>query len=433
MILSLIIFFITYALVITERINRTAISVIGAGLMVLLGLIPTETAMGFIDLDVIFLLIGMMLVVEVLQTTGIFEWTAIWIAKKARGNPMFIIPGVLATTALLSAFLDNVTTVVLVSPICILIAQILEIPAVPFLAYLALYSNLGGTATLIGDPPNILIASKAGLRFHDFIIYLTPIVLLIIGACLVLVWLHFHRSAVVPAQVRQRFIKASPELAITDAVRLKRGLIVFGLVLLGFFFSPLIHVEVGIIALTGGFVMVAVCGEDIRTALERVEWEVILLLIGLFVLVGTLEHQGVFELISRHLTAHFASRPVALAQIILWGGAILSALFGNIPVVIALNPLISTLSGEMEMVSGHAGWVLWWSLALGTCLGGNGTLYGAAANVVTSQIAHRNGYQISYGRFLQYALPVTVVSLLISSLYIYFLQQNVATIFGHIP
>ncbi|HOV62142.1 MAG TPA: ArsB/NhaD family transporter [Candidatus Hydrogenedentes bacterium] len=423
MILSLIIFLVTFALIITERINRTAASVIGAGLMVLLGLIPHETALTFIDLDVIFLLIGMMLVVGILQETGLFEWTAIWIAKQARGNPLLIIPGVLTTTAILSAFLDNVTTVVLVSPICILIAQILEISAVPFLAFLALYSNIGGTATLIGDPPNILIASKAGLRFHSFLMYLTPVVLLIALVCLGLAWLAFRRSGQVSAHVRQRFVKASPELAITDPIRLKRGLAVFGLILVGFTFGHWIHVDPGIVALTGGFIMLAVCGENIRTALEKVEWEVILLLIGLFVLVGTLEHQGLFELLSSGLLDGLASRPAMLAQVILWGSAMLSALFGNIPVVIALIPLVNTLVTGISATHGGAADILWWSLALGACLGGNGSLYGAAANVVTSQIAHRNGYQLSYGNFLRYAIPVTVLSLLISSLYIGLLQR----------
>jgi len=424
MIPSLLIFLITFILIVTERVNRTAASVIGAGIMVLLGLIPHETALEFIDLDVIFLLIGMMLVVGILQETGLFEWTAIWIAKKSRGNPYLIIPGVLAATAILSAFLDNVTTVVLVSPICILIAQILEIPAVPLLSFLALYSNIGGTATLIGDPPNILIASKAGLKFIDFIIVLTPIVLCIALLNLTLTWLAFRKIGRVSDHVKQRFVKASPELAITDPARLKLGLIVFGGILLGFTLGQWLHVEPGIVALTGGFVMLALCGENIRLALEKVEWEVILLLIGLFVLVGTLEHQGVFALLNDVFFKRFASSPMVLAQIILWGSALLSAFFGNIPVVIALIPLVNTVVNHMSSLPAPpiSPMVMWWSLALGTCLGGNATLYGAAANVVTSQIAFRNGYRISYRKFLLYSLPVTLLSLLTGSLYLLLLE-----------
>lgn len=425
MIMALVIFTATFILIISERVNRTAAAVVGAGLMILTGLVPNETALEFIDLDVIFLLTGMMLVVGILQETGLFEWTAIWIAKKAQGNPLIIIPGVLAATAILSAFLDNVTTVVLVSPICILIAQILEIPAVPLLAFLALYSNIGGTATLIGDPPNILIAAKAKLEFIDFIFMLTPVVLCIALLCLGIVWFFFRQTGHVPPSIRRRFIKSSPELAITDPVRLRRGLLIFVLILLGFTFSHWIHVEPGTIALTGAFVMLIVCSENIRTGLERVEWEVILLLIGLFILVGTLEHNGVFALLNDVFFRKFLTQPVILAQMILWGSAVLSALFGNIPVVMALIPLVNMVISGMEHMpaTGFSPEVLWWSLALGACLGGNGSLFGAAANVVTSQIACRNGYRIGYLDFLRYALPVTLLSLLISSIYIVFLQR----------
>lgn len=428
--LALAIFAVTYILIVTEKVDRTAAAILGAGAMIGLHLIPHHAAMELVDLEVIFLLTGMMIVVGVLSETGLFEWVAIFIARAARGNAIVILIGLLTATAVLSAFLDNVTTVVLMAPITILLTQILDIPTVPFLVLQALFSNIGGTATLIGDPPNILIASKSGLNFNQFLFHLTPAVLLVMAVILTQVVVsrrHVFRAT--PA-ARLRIMHAHPELAITDPVRLKRGLVVFGLIIIGFCAGHYINVPPGVVALAGSFLLLIVCGTGIRGAMEKVEWETIYFLIGLFILVGTLEHVGVFEMLGKAMFGAIGSNLPVLAIAIIWISGVLSAAFGNIPVVIAFMPLVeSVLKAYFEPMGGMASVApeqvmaisepLWWSLALGSCLGGNGTLFGAAANVVVAQIAKKNGYPITFGTFLRFGLPVTVASLVICSAYVY--------------
>lgn len=429
MALSITIFLIVYILMVTEKLDRTAAAVLGAAVLLAFRVIPYETALETIDLDVIFLLIGMMTVVDILAQTGLFEWVAIFIAQQARGNPLIILIGLLSATALLSAFLDNVTTVVLIAPVTILITQILELPTAPFLIFEALFSNIGGTATLVGDPPNILIGSRGDLSFNAFILHLSPVVLLcmivIFGGILLLIKGNLSTSPT----IRARIMKARPAQAILDPWRLKRGLFVFVLILIGFSTCRFLELQPGIVALAGAFVMLLVTRSRLRTSLEKVEWETILFLIGLFILVGGLEHNGLFNVVAKSLFSLTDGHPFATALIVLWSSAVLSAFFGNIPVVIAMIPLVHTLivSMQTELVLGrdpewltqHVAYPLWWSLALGACFGGNGTLFGAAANVVVAQVARRNGYKFAFIDFLKYSLPVTLVTLFISSIYIY--------------
>lgn len=429
MLLALAIFTVTYILIVTEKVDRTAAAILGAAAMIALHLIPHHAAMELVDLEVIFLLTGMMVVVGVLSETGLFEWVAIFIARAARGSAILILVGLLFATAVLSAFLDNVTTVVLIAPITILLTQILDIPTIPFLVLQALFSNIGGTATLIGDPPNILIASTSGLNFNQFLLHLSPAVLLVMGV--VLAYLAISKRKVFRATpaARLRIMHAHPELAITDPFRLRRGLAVFALIITGFCAGHLIDLPPGVVALAGAFLMLIVCRTGIREAMEKVEWETIYFLIGLFILVGTLEHVGVFEVLGRAMFGAIGNNQPALAVAVIWISGGLSAAFGNIPVVIAFMPLVeSILKAYFEPLGGMAGLSpqeigsvadpLWWSLALGSCLGGNGTLFGAAANVVVAQIAKKNGYPITFGTFIRYGLPVTVASLTICSIYV---------------
>jgi Na+/H+ antiporter NhaD/arsenite permease-like protein len=429
MTLCLIIFAITYALIVTEKVDRTAAAILGASAVIFLKLIPQEEALELVNLDVIFLLVGMMTVVGILAETGLFEWVAVFIAQRARGNGLVILFGLLIATAVLSAFLDNVTTVVLIVPITILITQILEIPTVPFLIFEALFSNIGGTATLVGDPPNILIGSEANLTFNEFLIHLTPAVLLVMVAILVLVWFVFRGSLNVTPAARSRIMKAVPALTITDPFRLKRGLIVFFLILFGFVFSRMIGVDPGTVALCGAFAMIVFTRSNVRQAMEKVEWETIFFLIGLFMLVGSLEHNGLFKLLGEAMFNLTQGNLLMTALATLWVSAVLSAVFGNIPVVIALIPLVHSLipafGTEMGLIDSEQLLILrvaqplWWSLALGSCLGGNGTLYGAAANIVVAQIARKNNYPITFLQFTRYSFVTTIISLVVCSLYVY--------------
>lgn len=429
MLVSIIVFLIAYALMVSEKLDRTAAAILGAAAVLLLRVVPYEAALESIDLDVVFLLVGMMVVVDILAQTGLFEWVAIYIAQRARGNPVLILMGLLAATALLSAFLDNVTTVVLIAPITILITQILELPTAPFLILEALFSNIGGTATLVGDPPNILIGSRGGLSFNEFLMHLSPIVVLCMFVIFVGILLLMGGTLKTTPELRERIMKAKPLRAILDPWRLKRGLIVFFLILIGFSASRFLAVQPGIIAIAGAFIMVVVTRSNLRASMEKVEWETILFLIGLFMLVGALEHNGLFEMVARVLFGLTDGRLFATALVVLWCSALLSAFFGNIPVAIAMIPLVHSLIQSTEVtlnlhqmpdiVNEYVAHPLWWSLALGACLGGNGTLFGAAANVVVAQVAKRNGYKVGFADFLRFGAPVTLITLLLSSVYIY--------------
>jgi Na+/H+ antiporter NhaD/arsenite permease-like protein len=429
MIPALIIFFITFFFIVTEKLDRTAAAVLGASLLVFTGLIPHHAALEHIDLDVIFLLIGMMTVVNILSETGLFEWVAVFIAQRARGNGVLILIGLLVATAVLSALLDNVTTVVLIAPITILITQILEIPAVPFLILEAIFSNIGGTATLVGDPPNILIGSRGDLTFNQFLAHLSPVVAVIMIIALVVVVLLFRKRMRVRPDAKDRIMKARPNRAITDPWRLKRGLAVFGAILTGFCICHHAHIEPGLVALAGAFTMLVVCRSNLRRAMEKIEWETIFFLIGLFMLVGALEYNGLFEMLGSAMFEFTGDRLYLTTLAVLWMSALLSAAFGNIPVVIALIPLVKTLipgfaagmGADMtqELTHLRIEQPLWWALALGACLGGNGTLFGAAANVVVSQIAKKNQYSLSFFTFTRYGFPIMVISLMICSVYLY--------------
>ncbi len=427
--ISICIFLIAYALMVSEKMNRTAAALLGATAVLLLRAVPYDAALAHVDLDVIFLLIGMMVAVEILSRTGLFEWVAIFIAQRARGNPMVILIGLLTATAVLSAFLDNVTTVVLIAPITILIAQILELPVAPFLILEALFSNIGGAATLVGDPPNILIGSKGNLSFNEFLVNLSPVVMLCMLVVFAGILLLMRGALRADPALRARIMKAEPAKAILDPWRLKRGLAVFALILVGFSASRALGVQPGIIALAGALIMVVATRDNLREAMEKVEWETILFLVGLFMLVGALEYNGLFDSIARILFGLTQGRLFATAMIVLWTAATLSAFFGNIPVAIAMIPLVHTLiqstatecalNHSPELLEQYVAHPLWWSLALGACLGGNGTLFGAAANVVVIQVARRNEYNLTFWDFMKFGAPVTIVTLIVASMYIF--------------
>ncbi len=434
MTLSIIVFVITYLFIASEKIDKSIAALLGACTVVALHVANFEELIHKVDLNVMALLIGMMMIVDIMATTGIFEWVAVVIARKSKGNVILIVAEFLLVTAVISALLDNVTTVILIAPITILITQILEIPTVPILILEAVFSNIGGTATLVGDPPNIIIGTSCKLSFNEFLFHLSPVVCIICVLAVVIVLFMMRKSMKAAPAAIERVAKTRPELAIIDRDNMIRSLVVFCLVIVGFFLSRTIGVEPGIIALGGGFLMAMVCRVSIHRVLEKVEWSTIMFFAGLFVLIGALEANHFFEILGDKIVAWTSGNFVLTVMVILWSSAIFSAIVDNIPLVIAMIPLIKSIipvfahqmglegtdAQTLALVKTSIEEPLLWSLALGACLGGNGTLIGASANVVISQIARKNKYRLSFWDFTRYGLPMMFFSLIISSFYVYF-------------
>jgi len=425
----IVIFLIAYLFIATEWVEKTIAALLGAAAVIMLHYIPYSEALQKVDLNVIFLLIGMMMIVNILMGTGVFEWISIKLARLARGNGIMIMLLFLFTTALLSAFLDNVTTVILIAPITILLTQILEIPTVPILILEAVFSNIGGTATLIGDPPNILIGSETSFSFNDFLFNLGPIILVIVLVSLAVVFVLFRKNTATRESARNRILRSHPEAAILQPVVLKRALVVFALVLAGFFLGRQLDIEPGIVALAGGLLMAMVCGVDLHKIMANVEWNTILFFIGLFMLIGSLEYSGVFEQMGTLILGMSGGQLLLTTMTILWFSAFASAIVDNIPLVMAMIPLVKGivpafavqmgLTETPELIHVQIEAPLFWALALGACLGGNGSLVGASANVVIAQVAKRNNYHFSFWQFTRYGLPFMLLSLILSTAYLY--------------
>ena len=425
----LLIFGITYALIASEKVDKAIAAFLGAAAVIGLHYIPYEKALQHVDLNVIFLIIGMMIIVNIFSKTGLFEWLAMKIAKKSRGNGLLIVIQLLIVTAIFSSLLDNVTTVILIAPMTILLTQILEIPTIPVLVLEAVFSNIGGTATLVGDPPNIIIGSSAGLSFNDFIVNLGPVIAITLVVALGITAFAIRNKTKVQQQSRNRILKSHPNLAIVDAKKLKISLVVFLFVLLGFFLGRILDIAPGVVALSGGLLMAMLCGVEIDKLLSKVEWTTIIFFIGLFMLIGALQENGVFTVLGEQIIQHTRGNLLLTAVAILWISAIASAIVDNIPLVIAMVPLIHSIvpvfasqmgvDGNPALIQSAIREPLFWSLALGSCLGGNGSLVGASANVVVSQIAKKNNYPLTFWRFTLIGFPIMILSLVVSTAYIY--------------
>ncbi len=426
--IAVFIFTAAYVLIATEKMNKTIVAILGASLVLLLKLVSFEEAVHAVDFNVIFLLVGMMTCVHVLSKTGFFEWTAISVAKKARGEPILIMVFLVAVTGVLSAFLDNVTTIVLIVPVTILIMQLLEISPAPFVILEAIASNIGGTATLIGDPPNIVIGSQAGLSFMDFLIHLTPVIGIVFLAFIVTMVLVFRNKFNVPNAIKQRLNDAIPSLAIIDRKNMIRSLIVLAGIFVGFFFHEALGLEPGIVALAGSMIMLLVCHSESDETFMRVEWGVVFFFIGMFMMISALEVNGVISWIGDHVLRSAGTNLFAVVIIILWGSALFSSILDNIPFVITMIPLIKQVIEFFAVELGitdpavihvQIAQPLWWALALGACLGGNATLIGASANIVMSKISERNHCPISFKRFFKYGFFFTIQSVFISMIYLW--------------
>jgi Na+/H+ antiporter NhaD/arsenite permease-like protein len=401
------VFVAAYVLIATERVHRVAAACGGAVIMLVIGATDAEHAFfseeSGIDWNVIFLLVGMMLIVAVLRRTGFFEYIAIWAVKRARGRPYPAMVILVLVTGVVSAGLDNVTTVLLIAPVTFLVCDRLAVPVAPYLIAEALASNLGGTATLIGDPPNIIIASRAGLSFNDFLIHLAPLVAILlvvfVGLCRVL-----FRSAFRADPQRVQGVMALRERdAIRDGRLLAMGLVVLAAVTVAF----VLRREPPVVAIVGGLVLLGLSRLDAGEVARDVEWPTLVFFAGLFVMVGALVNTGVIETVARSATEAVGGRPGLATMVLLWGSAALSAVVDNIPYVATMSPVVAEL---VHREGAPRGQVLWWALALGADLGGNATAVGASANVVILGLAERAGRRISFWEFTKYGLVVTVVT-----------------------
>jgi len=437
--IALAIFAVSYGLIITERIHKTIVALGGAALMIVSGVVTQDEAFYShefgVDYNVIFLLIGMMIIVNIVRDTGLFEVLAIWSAQRAGADPFRMLALLALVTAVLSAMLDNVTTVLLMAPVTLSIAKRLRLDPVPFLIVEAIASNIGGTATLVGDPPNIMIASKAQLGYLQFLIVLGPVVVGIMAVFLVGLRLLYGGSLQVAPHLKEAVLGLAPRDAVQDPLLLRRCVWLLGLVNLAFGLHGVLHLEPATIALVGAsaFMLIGRANRkhnsDELSYLADVEWKTIFFFIGLFILVGALVKVGVIGMLATQLLSVTQGHPAAAVFSILWGSALLSAVIDNIPYVAAMNPLVVDLARSLHPeISDYTTLVhhpdilpLWWSLALGACLGGNGTLIGASANVVIADLARRAGYPISYRQFLMVGFPVMVGSLLLSTLYVWLL------------
>ena len=408
------IFLVAYGLIATEKFDRTLIALLGGLLVVALGVIDQEEAFAAIDLNVIFLLAGMMILAGGLSRTGFFEFVAGHAIHLSRGDPFRLLIVLTVLTAVLAALLDNVTTVVLLTPVTLSIARTLRVSPFPYLISQIFASNIGGTATLIGDPPNILIGSAAGLDFVDFLVNLAPVVVVIMVAFVGLMWLAFGRSMDDDADRLDLLATVDPAAAITDRPLMIKALIVLGFTVVGFLIHSAIGLEAATIALLGATVLMIVGRLDPHDALRDIEWNTLFFFVGLFMLIEAVVHVGIVGGIADAL-ADAAGGNLGLATMgVLWFSAVASAIVDNIPYTATAIPIVQRL-----IESGLSGEVLWWSLALGACLGGNLTIVGASANIVVANLAARDGHPITFMQFFRYGSAVVLVSLLISTAYLW--------------
>ncbi len=433
------IFLIAYILLATEKVHKTKAVLAGAVLMILLGIVSQRTAfhgdeakaIEGIDWNTIMLLIGMMIIVNITRTTGGVEWLAIRAAKSVHGHPTLVIALLCVITAVLSAFLDNVTTVIIIAPVAILIFERLESDPVPCLISVICASNIGGMATLIGDPPNIMIGSAARLSFLDFLSVDAPPAIVSMVAMLVAIALFLHPRLSVSPEVRERIMEFDESAAITDWQLLRRCLVVLGITLVGYVVHGWLGLEPATIALTGAALLMLLHTEGPDEALKSVEWSTIFFFIGLFIMVAGLVETGVLQMMGEGFIAMTAGNTGAMTVVMLWASGILSGIVDNIAYTAMMTPLIKSIAVSAHPQAATAGWPqiyhapdilpLWWALSLGACLGGITTIIGSAANVVVAGIAESSGHPITFVRYLKYGVPIAFVSLLIATLWLWLL------------
>ena len=423
--LAALLFIATYAVVMSEKINRAIVALVAAGLMIILGIINQEQAIRGIDFNTIGLLIGMMLIVAITRQSGIFQFLAIWAAKKVNAQPWGILVMISLVTAITSALLDNVTTVLLVVPVTLLMTEELKIKPYPYLFAMIFSSNIGGTATLIGDPPNIMIGSATGLTFNDFAWNLAPVVVVVMAVTLIPIYLIWGRHLRAAPEDRQRVMQFNEFEAIKDVRLLKQCLSVIGLVVFGFVFAKALHLEAATIAIFGAAVLLLLANfgrnpehqsQHVLEAFNEVEWITIFFFVGLFIVVHGVDSTGLLRVLAEKMLALTGGDLKATAIVILWSSAVLSAIIDNIPFVATMIPLIKAMAPNFGGPEGVM--PLWWALSLGACLGGTGTLIGASANLVVAGFAERAGQPIRFMRYTLVAFPLMLLSIFIGMYYL---------------
>lgn len=416
--LASLIFALTYLAIVSERIPKTAAALLGGVAMILFRIIDQEEAFAFIDFNVIFLLIGMMVIANITGKTGVFQWLAIRSAKLAQGNAVAILVILCTITATGSAFLDNVTAVVLMAPLTLFVARTMELNPVPFLVSLIMASNIGGTATLIGDPPNILIGSATDLDFISFLINVAPLILIIFMVFIALIVFFFRNELQASPESRQRILDMDESQVLTDKRLLRVSVAVLAFTAIGFLLHGVLDYEVATVALLGATVLLIAGRQHPGEALREVEWPTIFFFFGLFMVVGGVEETGLLERIGERLADTSGGDLTAATLLILGPSALLSSIVNQIPYTAAMIPVVDEMSREIGAPTGNAN-PLWWALVLGTGLGANLTIVGAAANVFVVNMAKRAGYKISFLAYLKYGAIVTVFSVAVAALYLW--------------
>lgn len=428
MIISGAILLIAYIFIATEKIQKSVVALVGASLTMILGLLPfhgkispetgnyIRSVFDYIEFEVIFLLIGMMIIVHIASRSGVFKWMAIEILKATKGHPKLVLFALAAFTAIASAFLDNVTTVVLIMPVTFVIAKEFECDPIPFLITEVLASNIGGTATLIGDPPNIIIGAKAGLSFMDFVNELTGIITIIFIASIGILIFMFRKSLKATKEKMEHIANLDNTKTITDKKLMLRSMITLALVILGFVTHDMTHIPAYVFAVTGASFLLLF--EKPKEIYRDVEWLTIFFFVGLFIIIGGFEANGGIGFLADKLIEFTQGSLTAATMFILWGSGILSGIVDNIPYTATMAPLIAQVQHTLPY-AGEGHHPLWWALSLGACLGGNLTIIGAAANVIVSETSATKGHPISFMRFMKYGALITFISLLLSSIYLY--------------
>ncbi len=425
------IFLIAYAVIVSEKIHKTVVALLGASLMLVLRILDQHEAFHVeelgIDWNVIFLLISMMVIINLMRPTGVFEYIAIRSAKWGRGEPFRILTIFAVVTAVLSAFLDNITTVLLIVPVTILVADALQVDALPYLISCVLASNIGGTATLIGDPPNIMIASKAQLTFMDFIYHLGPVIVITMVFYIFAIKLIWGKNLKTKDELKERIMSMNENEAIRDPVMLKKSLAVLALVLTGFIFHGMLHLQPATVAFFGaGLLLLLSKTREPHQIFAEVEWPTIFFFIGLFIIVGGVVKVGLIRWMSVKVLEMTQGNMFATSMIVMWFSAFASAFIDNIPYVATMNPLIVDMARQLwpglsgvQLLHQVDLMPLWWSLALGACLGGNGTSIGASANVIVVGMSEKLGKRISFGKFMLYGMPIMIMTVIVSMIYVW--------------
>jgi len=423
---STVILAVTYAIIMSEKINRAIIALIGASVMILVGVFDQTEAIRGIDWNTIGLLTGMMILVSISRRSGMFQYIAIWSAQAAKAHPAGILFILQITTAVLSAFLDNVTTVLLVVPVTLAICKELDVPVYPYLFAEVFASNIGGTATLIGDPPNILIGTQAGLSFNEFVIHLTPVIIVVMIVQAIMIHIVWGKDLRTTPEREARVMAMKPAEAIQDWLLLKQSLAVLTIVMVAFVLARPLNLEPATIGMFGAAVLMLLdnwahhtekASQNIHQTFGDVEWITIFFFVGLFMVVHGVEHGGLLKLLAEKLVAATGGSMANAGYAILWASAFLSAIVDNIPFVATMIPLIKSMApafGGPDKIE-----PLWWCLSLGACLGGNGTLIGASANLTVAGIAERNGIPFRFMTYTMYAMPMMIVSVAICHVYIW--------------